>query len=588
MNSRLVRVGFVVVAPAVLAFLFSISTTGSLPRSSLDPLFEAESAAALANTLTTEYPARVPGSEGADGAARWYRETIAGVGLPTEEDVWVEDLADLGRVELRNIVTTVPGRSAETIVVVAHRDNGGGSESRGDNPSGTAALLELARGFAPQEIGPDPLPQRTLVLVSTDAGSYGGAGAERFAQESPLARQAVAVVVLDGLAGGGRPRLAVAGDEPVSPARAVVRTAAVRVAEQVGVEPALPSVATQLFDLGIPFARGEQGRFLAHGVAAVAITSAGLGDSAAFVGDPTNPTGTERLGQLGRAAEALVSSLDSSARGSFRTPDSLFLGDRAASGWTVRLMFVLGIVPFALGVADLLVRGRRRGLPFAPALRALRTRLAFWLFCGVLLWLGALTGVFPTGAPLPLPATASLLESPPAIALVLLAAAAFVAWLFGRRRLVPLGSASSEELLAGFATALALLGLVAIVLALIAPYALVFVLPSLYAWLWLPLNRQRWRQILLFAVGLAGPAIGLVSLAGELDISLPEAALYVLGLVTVGYISVPSLLLGLVWATVAAQIGALAFGRYAPYAGGAAHVPRGPIRRAFRRPATRG
>ncbi len=230
-NSRLVRVGFVVVAPAVLAFLFSISTTGSLPRSSLDPLFDAESAAALANTLTTEYPARVPGSEGADGAARWYRETAAGVGLPTEEDVWVEDLADLGRVELRNIVTTVPGRSQETIVVVAHRDNGGGSESRGDNPSGTATLLELARGFAPQEIGPDPLPQRTLVLVSTDGGSYGGAGAERFARESPLARQAVAVVVLDGLAGGGRPRLAVAGDEPVSPARAVVRTAAVRVAE---------------------------------------------------------------------------------------------------------------------------------------------------------------------------------------------------------------------------------------------------------------------------------------------------------------------------------------------------------------------
>ncbi len=89
-------------------------------------------------------------------------------------------------------------------------------------------------------------------------------------------------------------------------------------------------------------------------------------------------------------------------------------------------------------------------------------------------------------------------------------------------------------------------------------------------------------------LGLAGPVVGLISLAGELDISVPGAALYVLGLVTVGYIAVPSVLLGLVWATVAAQVGTLAFGRYAPYAGGAAHVPPGPIRRAFRRPATRG
>ena len=129
----------------------------------------------------------------------------------------------------------------------------------GDNASGTAALVELARGFAPQELGPDPLPQRTLVLVSTDAGSYGGAGAERFASTSPLARSAIAVVVLDGLGGTGRPRLAIAGDEPVSPARALVRTAAARVEEQVGESPSLPFVPTQLLDLGDSVRRGRAG-----------------------------------------------------------------------------------------------------------------------------------------------------------------------------------------------------------------------------------------------------------------------------------------------------------------------------------------
>src|SRR5262245_10077916 len=252
LNARLVRVGFIVVVPAVLAFLFSISTTGTLPRSPLEPLFNADNAASVARSLSVEYPSRVPGSEGARQAAHWYAETVGSLGLTTDEDTWSEDLADLGTVELHNIVTVVPGRSEETIVVVAHRDNAGTSRVLGDNASGTAALVELAREFAPQEVGPAPMPQRTLVFVSTDAGDYGGAGAERFATTSPLARAAIATIVLDGIGGSGRPRLggSIAGDAPVSPARALVRTAAARVRERTGVTPGLPSVPAQLVDLG--------------------------------------------------------------------------------------------------------------------------------------------------------------------------------------------------------------------------------------------------------------------------------------------------------------------------------------------------
>jgi len=136
------------VVPAVLALLFSISTTGTLPRSSLEPLFDGENAATLARTLSVEYPSRVPGSEGARQAARWYAETVRALGLTTEEDEWSEDLADLGTVRLRNVVTIVPGRSEETIVVVAHRDNAGTGRPLGDNASGTAALVELARAYA--------------------------------------------------------------------------------------------------------------------------------------------------------------------------------------------------------------------------------------------------------------------------------------------------------------------------------------------------------------------------------------------------------------------------------------------------------
>jgi len=167
--------------------------------------------------------------------------------------------------------------------------------------------------------------------------------------------------------------------------------------------------------------------------------------------------------------------------GAFQTPDSLFFADRAASGWTVRLTLVLAVVPFALGLVDLIVRGRRRSLPFRPALRALRTRLAVALLGGVLLWLGALGGVLPTGAALPLPPFADVLHNPPIGGLLLLAGAFALGWLIARRRLAPQRPTTAEERLAGMTTALTTTAIVAIALTLANPYALVFMLPSLYA-----------------------------------------------------------------------------------------------------------
>ena len=60
-----------------------------------------------------------------------------------------------------------------------------------------------------------------------------------------------------------------------------------------------------------------------------------------------------------------------------------------------------------------------------------------------------------------------------------------------------------------------------------------------------------------------------------------DTVLYVLGLATVGYISLGSVLLALAWAAAAGQLGALAFGRYAPYAGGAEPPPAGLVRTAI-------
>ena len=128
---------------------------------------------------------------------------------------------------------------------------------------------------------------------------------------------------------------------------------------------------------------------------------------------------------------------------------------------------------------------------------------------------------------------------------------------------------SPEERLAGLATALGALGLVALALALWKPYALVFVLPSLYAWLWLPLEGRLWRRVVLFGFGLTGPVLAVLVLANQLGLSVVGAVLYLVGLTTVGYVPLGAALLVLAWFAAAAQVAALAFGRYAPYAGGA-------------------
>lgn len=576
-NTRLVRVAALVIAPALLAVLFSISTTGVLPRPALDPLFDGAAAVDLATRFSTENPDRVPGTTGAENATRWYRETIAGLGLVTEEDVWTEDLPELGNVELRNVVTVIPGRSAEAVVLVAHRDNAGVGSPVGDNAAATAALIELGRGFAPQETAPTALPERTLVLVSTDAGAYGGAGARRFARMSPYAESAIAAVVLEGFDRTGRPRVAIAGDRPVSPARTLVRTAAARVEEQTGRRPELASVLTQLVDLGIPYAAEEQGPLLDVGLSAVTIAAAGPHSTE----DPVRAA--VAVGGLGRATEALVSSIDASVGSAFRTPDSLFFDERAASGWAVRLTLVVAVVPFVLGVVDLVARSRRRRLAFRSALRGLRARLLFWVYCALLLGLGALMGVFPTGAALALSPHSPPVTDRPVAGLVLLFTAAVLGWLTARRRLVSARSPAPEEQLAGYVVGLAWMALVAVGLALLEPYALVFVLPSLYAWLWLPASDRPWSRGLLYVVGLLGPLVGLAILANELDLGLFDALLYVLSLVTVGYVSLVSVLFAIAWLAAASQLAALVAGRYRPYADGAAQPPPGLVRTSLAR-----
>ena len=505
-NSRLVRrAGLLLIAPLVLLTL-TIGRPGPFPASALPPSFDGPSATALARELALDYPDREPGSAGATGAAAWVKEKLGLYGLRAAEDAWDETIPGLGRVRLRNLVIVVPGATTDAILVLSHRDNSGTGPGASDNASGTAALIELARGYGRLgTVAGRPQPQHTLVFLSSDGGAYGGYGAERFAATSPLRDRVKAAVSLDALAGTAQPRLEIAGFTPRSPAPALLRTADVQVASELGRSPAHPGWLVQLVDLGVPFGYGEQAPFLGRKISALRLTTAG--------DNPRMPAPTRRRCSIRRA------SCGSDARVSRSSPRStgesarrgnrgyVYLGNRIIRGWALELVLLVALVPFLVGAIDLFARTPAAAPPTTGCLACPADRFGVWLWIGLLIGLGAVAGVFPRGSAIPPPPDSPAVTDWPIVGLVVIGALAALGWWRARRDLLPAPPASDDEVLAGYAVALLALGAVGIATAMISPYGLVFVVPSLYAWLWLPQVEQRvgWARDLLYGAGLAGP-----------------------------------------------------------------------------------
>ena len=550
------------VALPLLLAAFTVARPQPLPPPTLPSTFDADAAAGLAGELAREYPDRSPGSAGALGAGRWLAEQLRLYGLRTEADTFTAAVPGKGRVELQNLVAVVPGPSPRAIVFVAHRDNTGQGRAK-DNASGTATLVELARAFAPagDGSGRQATPAHTLVFVSTDGGAYGGLGAARFAETSRYRDDAVAVVNLDAIAGTGPARLLLAGDEPRSPSPVLVRTAATRLVEELGTEPRRPSAFEQLLDLGFPHTLGEQGPFVARGIPALTLTTAGERPATPFANEPLN---LERLGEMGRAAQNLLSSLDAGLELTRDTTAYVYFDRRLVRGWTIELALFAALLPFLIATVDLFARCRRRRIPLGAAARSLRSRLAFWGYAGLLLVVGARLGLFPDAEPRPLPPDLAAVREPPAIGLAILTVLLLAGWLVSRQRLIPERRATTEELLAGYTTALLGLGLVTLLVVATNPFALIFVLPSLYAWLWLPHARTTPARLVLLAAGMLGPGLLVLEFARRYSLGF-DAPWYLLSLLGVGYVPWLVGLLALGWLAVAAQLSALAVGRYAPY-----------------------
>ena len=232
-----------------------------------------------------------------------------------------------------------------------------------DNASGTAALIELARGYGrARHGGRPPEPQHTLMFLSSDGGAYGGFGAERFASTSPYRDRIKAVVSLEGsraargrgscsrASSRARPRQRWSGPPPSRSPRSRR-------------PPARPGWLVQLVDLGIPFGYGEQAPFLGRKISAIrardgprqrrgaAADTPGALDRPVFSGSAGPPSRSWR--------RSTAASSSREARRGY-----VYLGSRVIRGWAIELVLLDGrSIPFLVGAIDLFARSRRRRLP---------------------------------------------------------------------------------------------------------------------------------------------------------------------------------------------------------------------------------
>ncbi len=580
-SGRIYRAAWLVVAVPLLVAAFSVTTPVALQQPRLPPSFDRTTAVQFA-TEFARFPDRSPGTQGARDAARWVAARLRSYEFTVERQEFTAEIPGRGRERFVNLVAVPPvgaqdvARSRQTIVVMAHRDNLGQSPGVNDNGSGTAALLELARAVG------DATLAHTFVFLSVDGGAYGNVGAWEFARSSTYQGRIIAIVNLAALGGDGPPRIEFAGDSARSPASTLVATAEASIAEQADEIPERPPPLAQLIDLGFPFSLYGQAPFIARGIPAVTITTAGS-RPAPPRGDTLAALNKGSLDELGRSAQALLGALDAAAEVTRGTDSYVYVGSRLVRGWTIQFVLLAALVPVLAATVDLFARCRRRRIALAPAFRSFASRLGVWLWAGALLLFFAVTGILPSGDARPIAPDTAAAGNWPAVALGALASLILLGWLVARPRLAPRREIARSEELGGHMAAMLVLCVVALVIAAQNPFALVFVLPSLHAWLWLPHASDLDRRVglPLYALGFAGPLLLLGSLALRFDLGL-DAPWYLLALVSVGYVPLALAASFLAWGAAAAQIGAVAFGRYAPYPPPAERPARGPIRESIR------
>lgn len=520
-NWRLYRRAWI---PCVLALLVVIGTSfrpQTPPPSQLPPTFTNEQAQALAGAARAfdmQFADRRPGRPGALDSAEWVRGRFEKLGLDTTT-VPATTVAPGSRqpVSLVNVEGELPGRTSETVVVLAHRDNGGPGKA-GNDPLGTAILLRLA-----EELAATRDRRRTYLLVSTDGATINGGGARALATRlERRSGRTVAIVAIDRLGAGVRDV-----HVPISPSGRYAAPLGLAVAAREAVraergDPSMPGLLSQLLRLGTPVTLYEHGQLLQVGLPV--ITLAGDDEQPGKADARPDPVA---VGAGVRSLERLLGTIDAveSLQSAGKTH---ILGDqRVYRGWSLKILLATMLLPFWVAAVDMFVRLRRRWNVLSALGTVARSMIA-GIWAVAMLWLLGAVGLLPRATDRP--PNPDTFADVPVFGLLLWLLLATAGWLLARgpdwRRSHTQGRDHSV-----LVVGMLVLGMLSALALAVNPYIVLYALPSLHAWLWLASRRvQPGRDVLLvWAIGWSGPLLACLVITAAFDLGA-GAPWYWLGL----------------------------------------------------------
>lgn len=354
---RIYRAGFAPALAAVVVLLFALTAPPDpLPSVVAPAEFDELGAARIGEQIVDAAPDRTPGSDGdaqiADMVQKRFEEVEGGE--VTEQRFTAE--FDGGDVDLRNVILTLPGDSARTVVLLAPRDSGSGPGAA-SSAAATATLLELVDEMRTQS------HTKTLVFVSTDGSSAGAAGAREFAQHYPELDEIDAAIDLwqPGSAEARQHFVLESSDGSQSPSAQLVRTAERELSEQSELRADAQGTLGELAGLALPSGLGEQAVLIESGLNAVGLSSAGERPLPASQDQPDDVS-SSTIGDFGRTALLLMATVDAAPDSLDHGPGTYVpLAGNLVPGWTLALLALALLLPAALAAGDGIRRARRQG-----------------------------------------------------------------------------------------------------------------------------------------------------------------------------------------------------------------------------------
>jgi hypothetical protein len=270
MDAQQTKIVFLVAVFAAAAWFIAPFLAGEratdLPVVEHASRFDAARCLSDIGAFVTRNPRRLLGSLESRQSTAFLQKAFAGLGYQVSYSHF--DAVIGGKIEVgRNVLAHKPGRSHETVAVVAHYDTAPTTvQGAMDDGSGIGVMIELARLLGSSEHA------RSLLFVATDGEEWGMLGARDIAAGRPQLAPIAAVLSLDYVAAGWFGRFAVgatgqfSGYSPPWLRSLVERAAADHAVRS-------PSGIVEHLERALLFSRSDQGPFLAAGIPSVNLGS---------------------------------------------------------------------------------------------------------------------------------------------------------------------------------------------------------------------------------------------------------------------------------------------------------------------------